>query len=70
MLQEVFLKSRNKSEVVKEVLVFVLNILISTFILRLVWNKSLSKHIDILKPIKSLLDAFILSLSIQVVRGI
>ena len=70
MLQEVFLKSRNKSEVVKEVLVFVLNILISTFILRLVWNRSLSKHIDILKPIKSLLDAFILSLSIQVVRGI
>lgn len=70
MLHEVFTKSRNKSEVVKEVLVFVLNILISTFILRLVWNKSLSKHIDILKPIKSLLDAFILSLSIQVVRGI
>jgi hypothetical protein len=70
MLQEIFTKSRNKSEVVKEVLVFVLNILISTFILRLVWNKSLSKHIDILKPIKSLLDAFILSLSIQVVRGI
>jgi hypothetical protein len=35
-----------------------------------VWNRSLSKHIDILKPIKSLLDAFILSLSIQVVRGI
>jgi|TARA_B110000444_G_scaffold261521_1_gene314602 hypothetical protein len=70
MLQEIFTKTRNKSEVVKEILVFVLNLLISTFILRLVWNRSLSKHIDILKPIKSLLDAFILSLSIQVVRGI
>jgi hypothetical protein len=70
MLQEIFTKTRNKSEVVKEILVFVLNLLISTFILRLVWNRSLSKHIDILKPIKTLLDAFILSLSIQVVRGI
>ena len=70
MLQEIFTKTRNKSEDVKEILVFVLNLLISTFILRLVWNRSLSKHIDILKPIKSLLDAFILSLSIQVVRGI
>jgi len=70
MLQEIFTKTRNKSEVVKEILVFVLNILISTFILRLVWNKSLAKHIDILKPIKSLVDAFILSLSIQVIRGI
>ena len=70
MLQEIFTKTRNKSEVVKEILVFVLNLLISTFILRLVWNRSLSNHIDILKPIKTLLDAFILSLSIQVVRGI
>ena len=70
MLQEIFTKTRNKSEVVKEILVFVLNLLISTFILRLVWNRSLSKHIDILKPIKTLLDAFILSLSIQDVRGI
>jgi hypothetical protein len=53
-----------------EVLVFVLNLLISTFVLRLVWNRSLVKHIDFLKPIKSLLDAFILSLSLQIVRGI
>ena len=63
-------KSRNKSDALMEVLVFVLNLLISTFILRLVWNRSLVKHISVLKPIKSLLDAFILSLSIQIVRGI
>jgi hypothetical protein len=63
-------KSRNKSDALMEVLVFVLNLLISTFVLRLVWNRSLVKHIDFLKPIKSLLDAFILSLSLQIVRGI
>jgi hypothetical protein len=63
-------KSRNKSDALMEVLVFVLNLLISTFILRLVWNRSLVKHISVLKPIKSLVDAFILSLSVQIVRGI
>ena len=63
-------KSENKSDIVRELLVFVLSILISTFILRLVWNRSLVKHISVLKPIKSLLDAFILSLSVQIVRGI
>ena len=63
-------KSRNKSDALMEVLVFVLNLIISTFILRLVWNRSLVKHISVLKPIKSLVDAFILSLSVQIVRGI
>ena len=70
MLQEIFTKSRNRSEVVKEILVLLLNILISTFILRLVWNRSLSKHITVLKQISSMLDAFIMSISMQVIRGI
>ncbi len=69
MLQEVT-KSKSRSEMITEILIFVLNILISTFILRLVWNRSLSKHISVLKPISTLLDAFILSISLQVVRGI
>jgi hypothetical protein len=35
-----------------------------------VWNRSLVKHITVLKPINTLLDAFILALSLQIVRGI
>lgn len=69
MIQEVS-KSQNKSDALKEFLIFVLVILISTFLLRLVWNRSLVKHISVLKPIDSLLDAFILAISLQVVRGI
>jgi Zn-dependent protease with chaperone function len=69
MLHEVT-HAKSRSEMITELLIFVLNILISTFILRLVWNRSLSKHISILKPISSLLDAFILSISLQIVRGI
>jgi hypothetical protein len=69
MIQEVT-KAQTKSDMLNEFLIFVLAILIGTFLLRLVWNRSLVKHITVLKPINSLLDAFILSLSLAVVRGI
>ena len=69
MIQEVT-KAQSRSEMLTEFLIFVLNILIGTFLLRLVWNRSLVKHISVLKPIQTLLDAFILSLSLAVVRGL
>ena len=64
------LKSENKSDMIRELLIFVVSILISTFILRVVWNSSLVKHITVLKPINSMLDAFILSISLRVISGL
>jgi len=64
------LKSENKSDMIREVLIFVVSILISTFILRVVWNSSLVKHITVLKPINSMLDAFLLSISLRVISGL
>jgi hypothetical protein len=69
MIQEVT-KAETKSDALTEFLIFVLIVLISTFLLRLVWNRSLVKHITVLKPISSLMDAFILSLSLQIIRGL
>jgi hypothetical protein len=69
MIQEVT-KAKSRSDALMEFLIFVLSILISTFLLRVVWNRSLVKHITVLKPINTLLDAFILALSLQIVRGI
>ena len=63
-------KSENKSDMIRELLIFVVSILISTFILRVVWNSSLVKHITVLKPINSMLDAFILSVSLRVISGL
>ena len=63
-------KAETKSDALTEFLTFVLTILISTFLLRLVWNRSLVKHITVLKPINTMLDAFILSVGLSVVRGI
>jgi hypothetical protein len=69
MIQEVA-KAKSRSEILTEILTFMLTVLISTFLLRVVWNRSLVKHISVLKPINNLLDAFILALSLQIVRGI
>jgi hypothetical protein len=54
---------------VKLVTLYTVIILISTFLLRFLWNESLVKHITVLKPIKSLLDAFLLSVALMVLRG-
>ena len=62
--------AKKLNDALTEILIFILSILISTFVLRFAWNKSLVKHISTLKPIKSFLDAFILSLSISVIRGL
>ena len=63
-------KARTKRQIVEEILIFVLTVLISTFILRFTWNNSPSKHISVLKPIRSFFDALLLSISIQVFRGL
>ena len=62
--------AKKMNEVITEILVFILSILISTFVLRFAWNQSLVKHISTLKPIKTFQDAFILSLALSIVRGI
>lgn len=62
--------AKKMNEVITEILIFILSILISTFVLRFAWNQSLVKHISTLKPIKTFQDAFILSLALSVVRGI
>ena len=69
MIQEVT-KAETRSDALTEFLMFVLVVLISTFLLRLVWNRSLVKHITVLKPINTMLDAFTLSLCLAVVRVI
>ena len=63
-------KAKTKRQVIEEILIFALTVLVSTFVLRFTWNNSLSKHISVLKPIRSFFDALLLSISIQVFRGL
>jgi predicted AAA+ superfamily ATPase len=62
--------ARKTQDAISELLTFVLMILITTFVLRFLWNRSLVKHVTVLKKLDTFLDAFILSLALAVVRGI
>jgi len=63
-------KAENKSDILMEFLIFILTILISTFVIRFAWNRSLVKHITILRPLSTMFDAFVLALSLNVIRGV
>jgi hypothetical protein len=69
MIREVA-KSQTPSDALTEFLTFLVVLLITTFLIRLLWNTSLVKHITILKPVDSLTDAFILSIALQVIYGL
>jgi predicted AAA+ superfamily ATPase len=63
-------KSENRTDMIREFLLYTLALLITTFLIRILWNRSLVKHITVLKPINTLSDAFILSIALSVVRGL
>lgn len=69
MIKEVA-KTRSPIDALTEVLIFILVILVTTFVLRFTWNNSLVKHISVLKPIDTFLDALLLSISLTVIRGV
>lgn len=62
------LSSRNPQELVYNILIFLLYILILTFVLRYLWNSTLVKHITILRPVDSLLNTFLLAIGISLFK--
>jgi hypothetical protein len=68
MFKDIFASS-NSSELVYNIGMTLLIIIISAFILRWLWNKVLVPHITALKPLDTLLDAFLMSIAIAVIRG-
>lgn len=63
------LGSKDTSEAIYNIGVLLLVIILSAFILRWLWNKVLVPHVTVLKPVQTLLDAFLLSIAIAVIRG-
>ena len=68
MIKDV-INAKTAKEATIEILIFMLVILVSTFLLRFTWNNSLSKHITVLTPFNTFFHALLLSISIQSVRG-
>jgi len=69
MLKEIS-QTRSQNERTRIIILFLLNLVISTFLIKLLWNKSLVKHVSILRKVDTLLEAFILSIALSVVRGL
>lgn len=67
MFKEI-VQAKNSTEATNAILVFALMVLISTFLLRFLWNQGLVKHVSVLKPVDTLLDAFLLSLGLGVLK--
>jgi hypothetical protein len=67
MFKEI-VRAKDSTEATDAILIFLLMVLISTFSLRFLWNEGLVKHVTVLKPIDTLLDAFLLSLGLGVIK--
>jgi len=58
------LQSRNRKEMLYNVIVLTIYIIIMTLLLRFLWNQSLVKHVSILKPVDSLWHTFLLAVAV------
>jgi uncharacterized membrane protein SirB2 len=62
------LSARNTQDLLYQMTIFLLFTVIMTFVLRFLWNSILVKHINILRPVSSLVDTFLLSLGIALFK--
>lgn len=62
------LESRDRKEALYNTAVFIVFVLIMTFIMKFLWNGTLVPHITILKPVDSLLQTFLLALGIALFK--
>ena len=60
--------SKNNQELMANLVVAIIVLVISTILLRYMWNESLVKHISILKPVSGFKEALILSISLSVLK--
>lgn len=66
MFAETLIKSNKPLEALMFMLI---SILISTFLLKFLWNRGLVPFVTILRPLKNMQEAFLLSLGLFIIRG-
>lgn len=62
------LNSKNTGELLTQMIIFILYVIILTFVLRFLWNGVLVDHISILRRVDTLLNTFLLALGIALFR--
>ncbi len=63
------LNCKNAGDCLRLLTLLIIIILINMVVLRWMWNNALVPHVSILKPITTLMDAFILAVGISVLRS-
>lgn len=64
-----FQNCKTPLDCLKVLTMLVIMIIINMVVLRFLWNKALVKHVSVLKPITTLVDAFVLSLGLTLLRS-
>tara|TARA_B100001093_G_C26719860_1_gene967352 strand:+ start:68 stop:271 length:204 start_codon:yes stop_codon:yes gene_type:complete len=65
-----FVESLAKSQKpIETMIMFLLVILISTFLLKFFWNRGLVPFVTVLRPLKNLQEALLLAVALAIVRG-
>jgi vacuolar-type H+-ATPase subunit I/STV1 len=62
-------RARTRQELIKEILFFIIYVVLLMFILRYLWNNALVKYTTVLKPVDSLFHMFILALAIGMFKA-
>jgi hypothetical protein len=62
------LQSRSQKELIYNLVVFLIYIVIMTIVLRFLWNKSLVKHISVLKSVDTLPQTLLLAIAIAMFK--
>lgn len=57
--------SKNQKEAINNFIMFLILVIISAFLVKFFWNRALVPHVTVLKPVKTLLDALLLSMGIN-----
>jgi hypothetical protein len=62
------LYSRNRQEMIYNLIVFFIWVVLLTVFMRFLWNTVLVKHVTVLRPVNTLVETFLLSLGIALFR--
>jgi uncharacterized membrane protein SirB2 len=62
------ISSQSASELLYQLTIFLLFVIIMTFILRFLWNSTLTKHISVLRRVDTLQETFLLAVGIALFR--
>jgi hypothetical protein len=62
-------RAKTRQELIREILFFIIYVILLMFILRDLWNNALVKYTTVLKPVDSLFQMFVLALAIGMFRA-